>query len=238
MVLLVGAIDGNDLFLRQDLYNFCAELCRQPALSGCVIHYPVDHENRAWIRPFVYALRSAGLPRINLLIRTSSFAADDVDAAISMGIREIILLEDHPEIHFIENEKLGVRVWLSEIDKGGNNRKICGWRKFVPGLLSIEAVPFSISDGMGVILDEHAQEYLPGSWKQKLAVKEYGPYPLTEIPQWIFLPDQFHASPQREKKCFHDYIKGDLTKMNERKALSFKEDFFERVRRNAAKQIQ
>lgn len=141
MILVVDSFNGNDFSLRQNLYNFCAELCERSFLHGCLISYPNTVEERNWVQPFVGSLKSAGVQRVNLLLSTKSFHPNDVPAIEAMGISEIIFIEDNPDYHFISSEEIGVRVWLTGDGLRKNHEKICNWHEFVKHLLSVEPVP-------------------------------------------------------------------------------------------------
>ena len=146
MILLIGSFDGNDLSLRQHLYNFCFDLNEKSMIKSCLILYPQQKEKRTWIRPFVQSLRSAGVPRINLIFPTSVFSPEDVADTENMGIYEIILFEDDFLYHFIDSKTIGVRIWLKECASGKNQEKICLWNSFVTNLFSIESSPFLFYD--------------------------------------------------------------------------------------------
>jgi len=142
MVLIIDSILGNNLSLLQELYNSCSEFCRKSILQSCLIFCSKREEDKAWIRPFVFSLRAAGVQRINLVIPTSAFAPEDLPSIIDLGIREIILVENSYGTHFINDERMGVRVWLSRVEAGKNHEKMSLWNSFVKNLLSMELSPF------------------------------------------------------------------------------------------------
>lgn len=141
MILVIGSFNGNDFELRQNLYNFCAALCTQSLPHACIIEYPETAEERTWLQPFIYALKSAGVQRVNLLFSTKNFNPAELPVIEAMGISEIIFIEENPDIHFINAPAIGVRVWLTNDNDGRNHEKTCHWNAFVNNLLCVEPVP-------------------------------------------------------------------------------------------------
>lgn len=146
MILIIGRMARHESLFQESLYNLCAELCRQSLLTGCLIVYPPEPAERAWIPSFIHSLRSAGIPRVNLLISTSVFSPEDLQEIEGMGVYEIIFSEESERVHFINTPRIGIRVWLKEVHDGGNHRKMCRWNVFVKNLLSIERAPIAFSD--------------------------------------------------------------------------------------------
>lgn len=245
MILLIDSLDGQDGAIRENLYNFCAALCEKNRLSGCLIFYPPDPAQRAWLPAFIHSLRSAGVQRVNLLIPTSVFTTADLEDITGMGICEIVLLEDSFQTHFIDDPRIGIRVWLNWVDWGGNHKKTCSWNAFVKNLLSIEKAPLGGLPATGPRIsiwnDTTLPEQVLEQWSTKLPLHIIGDDTdtdsLSDPPEWLFTADR---TPKDDAagRHFFDFIKDDLTKMADHKKETLQQDFLQRIQQHAQTNFQ
>jgi hypothetical protein len=244
MILLIEGLDGSEPTTRETLYNFCAELNQKGLLSGCLISYPQAPAERIWLTPFIHSLRSAGVQRVNLLITTAAFTADDLEGIAGMSICEIILLEDSFQTHFIDDPRVGVRVWLNWVDWGRNHKKACTWNTYVKNLLSIEKAPLSLpatEPRISIWNDTPLPENLLEQWRTKLPLRLIGDNAdagsLPDPPEWLFTPDKI-PDEVADSRHFFDYIKDDVTKMTDYKRQNLKQEFLQRIHQHAQTNFQ
>ena len=281
MILFIGTIESDNVPLIQQLYTFCSELFSVQLPVACWILYPSEKEKRNWLYPFIQALRTADLQRVNLLVPSSQYAPEELDIIEGMGITEFILLEDDFDFHFISSEKIGVRVWLNWDQSDKNQEKMANWNKSIDNLLSVEAAPFRWIEGTNKSQDsalvtspsttngslEHvvisiassgylqpnffgAENNAPADmkyaseeahpllahWQNRLPLKVVyngeNDFNLINIPSWVIHPDWGPDHLQEEKE-FHDFIGGDLAKLNASDQKTETEAFLSRVLQNA-----
>jgi hypothetical protein len=247
MILIIGHMARYESAFQQSLYNLCAELCKQSLLKGCLIVYPPEPADRAWIPPFINSLRSVGIQRVNLLISTASFSPADIEEIEGMGVYEIIFAEEVDLVHFIDTRRIGIRVWLNAVNKGVNHDKICRWYTFVKNLLSIERAPLAFSEVAQPQISVWKEADLPESyclpepWSSRLPLRIIGatggPEALIAPPEWLFMPDKVPDANPADRQYF-DFVKDDLGKMTERKRLTLQQDFLHRIQQNAQTYFQ